>query len=247
MQEYLSRIGYSGDGAHTVENLSRLLRCHLETVPFENLDFWKNPRPMSLKQEDLYHKVVRRRRGGVCFELNGIFSWLLNEMGYDTYPILVRIMMGPPPNPISHQGNIVRLNGKRYYCDVGFGGPGPKGVVCLDDPEIQNVDGCQVRVEWEGIHCTILTNHSGQWRPLMMCIDHPFQTVDFSILLYFFTTNPESHFVRDRVVNLCLPNGSMALTGNHLTIHSGGQVTERDLASEEEATQVLKEKFGLVV
>ena len=69
MEQYLARIGYTGDRTPSLENLTRLVRCHLETVPFENLSFWHNPCQMPLDVPALYDKVVTRRRGGVCCEL----------------------------------------------------------------------------------------------------------------------------------------------------------------------------------
>ena len=124
MEQYLERIGYTGDRTPNLENLSRLVRCHLETVPFENLDCLHNPTVFSLNLEDLLDKVVTRRRGGVCCELNTLFNALLTYLGYNAYSIMVRITMRPGPRPITHQCVITVIDGKRYYCDVGFGGPG---------------------------------------------------------------------------------------------------------------------------
>lgn len=245
IEAYLNRIGYAGDRTATVENLRRLLRCHLETVPFENLDFYNNPREISLNPKDLYDKIVTRRRGGVCFELNGLFCSLLEELGYDCYPVSVRVVIPHAPSAISHQGIVVRLEGEKYYCDVGFGGPGPKGLVAMDESGVQSIAGEDFRVEHSGIHCTILSRHADAWVPVLSFVDVASDNADFPILLYYFTANPESHFVRNRVVNLCLPDGSLALTGNRLTIRRGGQTVQQILESEEAVTQTLKKEFGI--
>lgn len=246
MQAYLQRIGYHGDRALTYENLAELIRCHLETVPFENLDFWHNPRELSLKQEDLYEKIVLRRRGGVCFELNGLFCWLLREFGFEVYPVCVRVLLGPAPNPLSHQGNIVVLDGRKYYCDVGFGGPGPKGVVALEDGGIYTIGGGRFRVEWDDVCFTIQSLHKDEWMPLLRGIDLPANTGDFSILLYYFTNHPASHFVRNRVINLCLPDGFLALTNNTLTGKQGDTPIAREVP-EAEIPSLLRESFGLTL
>ncbi len=248
MQQYLQRIGYSGDGQCNPANLSRLLRAHLETVPFENLDFYHNPCQLPLDQDALYDKVVIRRRGGVCFELNSSFGWLLRQMGYETYPVLVRILiMGAGgPSPLSHMGNVVTLEGKRYYCDVGFGGPGPKGLVCLDDAEVQVINGESYRTEWRGIDCYIHKLTPDGWVPCLRTIHMDCNVMDFTILLYYFTSNPSSHFVNARVVNLCQPDGYLALSDNLFSGKRNGVSFHREVP-EEEIPALLASEFGLVL
>lgn len=242
---YMERIGYRGSLEPTVENLTNILRCHLETVPFENLSCYNNPRELSLKQEDLFDKVINQRRGGVCFELNGLFWGLLGELGYERYPVGVRIIIPQAPSAISHQGNVAVVDGAKYFCDVGFGGPGPKGLVNLETTEVQVIDGESFKVEQEGLYFTISRLYQGQWLPTLRFADVPFEAVDFPFLLFFFTANPKSRFVTNRMVNLCLSDGSAALSDNHLTIRRNGQVMEKDLQTEEEVTKALQEEFGL--
>ena len=242
---FMARIGYRGSLEPTAENLTRILRAHQESVPFENLSCYCNPRELSLKLEDLYDKVVVQRRGGICFELNGLFLWLLGALGYTRYAVAVRVVMPQPPSPISHQGNVVVVDGVKYFCDVGFGGPGPKGLVNLETAEIQVIDGASFRVEREGLQFTISRLHGDRWIPTLIFADVPFEPADFPVLLYFFSANPKSYFVANRIVNLCLPDGSAALTNDRLTIRRNGMVEEKVLGTEAEITQALQEVFGL--
>lgn len=248
IQKFLNRIQYEGGHTPNLENLSRLVRSHLETVPFENLDFYNNPKELSLKLEDVYNKVVVRNRGGVCFELNGLLHWALRELGYDRYPVSVRILMfGDESAPITHQGNIVVLDGQKYYCDVGFGGPGPKGVLHLDDRDIQRIDGDCFQVTKEGVQYHVFREHNGQWMPLLIFADIPSDVRDFEILLYYFTVNPASYFVTQRIVNLCTPKGSLALTNSTFTKRENESVVRRELVSEQEVAQILESEFGLIL
>lgn len=246
MEQYLARIGYTGDRTPSVENLSRLVRCHLETVPFENLDCLHNPTVFSLKIEDLVDKVVTRRRGGVCCELNTLFNHLLTYLGYEAYSIMVRITMRPGPAPVSHQCVIVVLDGKKYYCDVGFGGPGPKGLVCLDTEEVQNVFGEEYTARWEGVICIISKNMDGQWNPLLQLIDTPGNEMDFTVILTFCCGHPGGHFVQQRSINLCHPDGGFsAIMDNTFYGMKDGEKFSREV-SDEELTELLRTEFGLV-
>jgi len=248
IQRFFDRIGYTGGTERTAENLQQLIRCHLEAVPFENLDYYNSPKEGSLRPEDLYDKVVTRRRGGICFELNGLFYWLLKELGYECYPLGVRIMMrGDGPAPITHQGNIAIIDGKKYYCDVGFGGPGPKGLLSLEEEGIQIIDKEPFQVVKDGIHYKVLRRHEDQMVPVLGFADVAFDPADFPMMLFFMTVNPQSYFVIGRMINLCCPDGYLALTGNEFTSKHGDEVVRKVLESEEEVRLVLEKEFGLVV
>src|SRR5512132_3659500 len=80
---YLDRIGYDGPHTPDAETLRRLARAHLLAIPFENLDIVPLGRPIRLEPDALFDKIVRRRRGGFCYEVNGLFALLLRELGYD--------------------------------------------------------------------------------------------------------------------------------------------------------------------
>ena len=68
-QAYLERIRYNGPMEPTREALFALQRAHLYAVPYENLDILAG-KPLSLSEDALFDKIVTRKRGGYCFELN---------------------------------------------------------------------------------------------------------------------------------------------------------------------------------
>lgn len=258
VEKYLKRINYQGSCVPDLQNLQMLIRAHLETVPFENLDFVGNGRELSLDLLELYQKIVENRRGGVCFELNGLFGWLLKQLGYECYFVGVRVQWHfPVIRPLSHQGIIVEAEGKRCYCDVGFGGPGPKGILDLESSEVQDIEHEEFRVikEKGGGYCgpgygNILTYRiqrmeKGGWQDILVFDDVPMHPDDFRILCHYYTNSSQSRFMDERVINLCQPQGSLALTGNIFTSRKKGQEPERKELSESEILPVLESRFGI--
>jgi N-hydroxyarylamine O-acetyltransferase len=114
--DYLARIG-----ARDTDALPVLMARHLEAVPFENLSVHERD-AVPLEDAALVGKVVDRRRGGFCYELNGAFAWLLGELGYDVTRCSARVATDDGFSyPGDHMALVVRAGGRRLLVDVGFG------------------------------------------------------------------------------------------------------------------------------
>ena len=117
---YLARMGYTGPREPTPETLRRLHRAHVLAVPFENLDIHLG-HPIVLAIPSLYEKIVRRRRGGFCCELNGLFGWLLGQLGFTVVILSARVFRdGQPGSEFDHLILRVELE-EDLIADVGFG------------------------------------------------------------------------------------------------------------------------------
>ena len=90
LEAYLKRINYSGDLTPSITILKQLQKTHLLNVPFENLDIHYG-HPIELDLDKIYHKIVVRKRGGFCYELNGLFQNMLNIIGFDSKIISARV------------------------------------------------------------------------------------------------------------------------------------------------------------
>src|SRR5687768_1153820 len=121
---YLMRIAYSEPIKPDVQTLRGLQLAHMLHVPFENLDIGLG-RPIRLSEEALWDKIVIQKRGGFCYELNGLFAWLLKEIGFDVTYLNARVynQKGELGIDYDHLALLVGIPGQstRWLTDVGFG------------------------------------------------------------------------------------------------------------------------------
>lgn len=118
---YLKRIGYSGSLDANLETLEALVWAHLQRVPFENFDVHLG-REIKLDAESLFSKIVRRKRGGYCYELNGLFALLLRDLGFQVDLLSARVYrQGKSGQQFDHMALRVHIDGRQYLADVGFG------------------------------------------------------------------------------------------------------------------------------
>ena len=121
LSAYLDRIAFSRDPRPDRATLEALMRAHLMAIPFENLD-QQLGRPVTTDLNAAYEKIVERRRGGWCFELNGLFGWALAEIGFEVHSLAAFVDRDPAaPRPASHKCLLVEC-GEPLLVDVGFGG-----------------------------------------------------------------------------------------------------------------------------
>ncbi|MDO5401101.1 MAG: arylamine N-acetyltransferase [Eubacteriales bacterium] len=253
---YLRRIGMEGPLEPTAENLLRLTRAHLEAVPFENLEVCLEGREPDLSPEGLYRKVVERRRGGWCFELNKLFYLLLTELGYRCRSVPARVIhLRTVIRPVTHRATLVTAGGRTWYCDVGFGGAGPKGAIAIDTDGEQTVFGDTFRVTpntgdytgWYPGEITISRLDGGRWEPVLCFRDTDvWQDQDFGTLSGYFAAHPHSPFKGKAVLYRCTPGGWISLVDRHLVRLDRGLRTEADLAPEQVQT-VISQEFGLTL
>src|SRR4051794_25411559 len=118
---YLRRIAYEETLVSSTPALLGLHVAHLMAVPFENLDIHRG-RPIVLDVDALYAKIVTRRRGGFCYELNSLFAALLREAGFTVSLLSAEVARddGSLSPPFDHLALLVETE-ERWLVDVGFG------------------------------------------------------------------------------------------------------------------------------
>jgi len=242
---YLDRIGAQRPGGLDEAALHVLHRAHLMTVPFENLSIHLNE-PISLAEGDLVSKIVTRRRGGFCYELNGAFALLLEALGAHVVRVAARVYgdgrLGPP---FDHLALIVRLRGGtgRWLADVGFGSHStyplrsdsrqeqddPAGLFSLADSKAGDVD--------------VLKDGQPQYR-----IERRERALaDFIPTCWWQQTSPASHFTQSTICSRLAEDGRISLSGRTLIRTSGGSRTEQHLPTDEAVLGAYREHFGIIL
>jgi N-hydroxyarylamine O-acetyltransferase len=265
---YLNRIGYRGTLEPSAATLHALQRAHLLAVPFENLDIGLG-RPIVLDQTALFDKIVGRRRGGFCYELNGLFAVLLRELGFEVTLVSAGVArangdFGPEydhltllvrsPSPVVHDplqeaaddGLPTTDNqlATTWLADVGFGDSfrAPLRLIAgLEQPQ----DGRAYRLDRDGERWTLWERAVAEWQPQYRFTVQPRAFAEYAGMCRYHQTSPESSFTRKRVCSLATPEGRLTLSDLQLIITTNGQRVERHLKGEEEFRLVLREQFGI--
>lgn len=242
---YLDRIGAARPQALDAAALRDLHRSHLMTVPFENLSIHLSE-PISLASADLLDKIVRRRRGGFCYELNGGFALLLQALGARVARVSARVYgdsgLGPP---FDHMALIVTPpdGGGRWLADVGFGSHATFPLR-LDDRAGQDDPGG--RFELAGApdgDLDMLRDGKPQYRLEL----RERSEADFVPTCWYQQTSPESHFRRSTICSRLTADGRISLSGRTVITTSGGDRTEAELTSDAAVLAAYRDLFGITL
>ena len=244
---YLDRIDYRGSIEPTADTLRALHRAQLLSVPFENLDIHL-ARPIRLDEEALSEKIVRRRRGGFCYELNGLFAGLLRGLGFRV--ILLNALIPETHNgcgmAIDHPILLVEL-AERWIVDVGFGDAYRLPLI-LDKRGEQTGTGATYRLSPDGEGAWKFWElENGVWEFHYAFTLHPCRLTDFEEACQYYETSPKSSFTQKRICSRATPDGHISLTDDRLITVRNGQEEERRLANEDDFAQSLKESFGITL
>ncbi len=246
---YLQRINYRGSRAPTADTLRALQVAHLLSVPFENLSIHAGE-PIVLEDEALFDKIVIRRRGGFCYELNGLFSALLRGLGFKVEMLSAGVAnaeegtFGPD---FDHMVLMVTL-GERWLADVGFGDSFLQPLL-LDYGREQTETRRAYKVVSDNDHLILMQRESnGEWNNQYRFNLQPFSYPDYAGMCHYHQTSPESHFTSGRICTRATPEGRITLSEMRLiTTDQKGVKQERLLKDEEEYNTTLREHFGIAM
>lgn len=243
---YLARIGCT-EKAPTAAYLAELQYAHLITVPYENLDILRAVR-ISLDENDLFDKIVTRRRGGYCFELNCLFGGLLRALGYTVCDYAARYLRGEQGIPMRRH-HVLRVGCEEgeFLADVGVGEPLPMQPVpyCTKE-EFTDSWGATYFFREDPVLGHVLCEHyKGSTRDVIGFHEELWCRPDYETISWWCESHPDSIFNKTRICSVRRhPHTRITLSDTTFRSFTENGVEEVTLA-EEEIPALLADSFKL--
>ncbi|MEZ0109435.1 N-hydroxyarylamine O-acetyltransferase [Catenulispora sp. EB89] len=242
---YLDRVGVTGPLKPDVDTLQLLHRAHVMTIPFENLSIHLDEE-ISLELDALVDKIVTRRRGGFCYELNGLFAALLEAVGFGVDRLAARTYsaeLGAFTNrPLDHLAlRVTDAAGGVWLADVGFGKHSELPLRYAERGEQRDPFGTFQLVESADGHLDVLLNGAPEYRvdPRTLAL------ADFEMGRWWQVTAPTSLFRRNLMCSLPTPDGRVTLTGRRLLVTDADGKRERVLKDDAAVLAAYRDLFGI--
>jgi N-hydroxyarylamine O-acetyltransferase len=249
IKSYLERINYRGSLAHTSEALRELQMAHLLTVPFENLSIHRKE-AIVLETEALYGKIVVRRRGGFCYEANGLFAALLRDLGFQVEMLAAEVARADGSFGLNfdHLALLVTINEQRWLADVGFGDSFREPLL-LDESGEQLQGRRAYKIVSENAKFFLKQrDKSEDWETQYRFTLQPYEFADFAGMCRYHQTSPQSHFTQKRICTRATEVGRITLSEmRFITTLENGERHEEALKNEDEYAAVLRERFGILL
>ncbi len=249
LDAYFARIRYAGSRAPTLPTLHALTAAHAQTIPFENLDVLLG-RGISLDAEAVFDKLVRRERGGYCFEQNGLLLQVLEAMGYRVVPRGARVRIDRPraDTPArTHMFLQVEIGGVRWLTDVGVGALSLTAAIRLDAEGEQATPHEPRRIIREDGRWFHQARLGTTWTDVYEFTYDEMPPIDREVANWFTSAHPGSHFKNRLIVARAAPDGGrMTLLNGELKVRGrDGRAEVRPVATAEALLAVLESEFGL--
>ncbi|MXO58357.1 arylamine N-acetyltransferase [Altererythrobacter salegens] len=244
LAEYLARIGHDGPVAADLATLQALHRAHVRAIPFEALDVQLGLVP-SMEIQAILDKLVRRRRGGWCYEMNGLFGWALQQIGFPVTRLSCGVMqhVGGEERAHTHLALLVEVDGAQWLADVGFGSSLSEPLPLAVARHAHLPFAVELSQPGEGIW-----RYTEYERPEGFSYDFLAGPADETLLAgkcLWQSTSPDSNFVQTFVAQRRVGESRVALRGKVLSEVGPGGSSSRELADADEFVTVLRETFGI--
>lgn len=245
VENYMKRISFQGEIQTNQRTLAALHRNHILNVPFENLDIHYG-RKIILDLNRIEQKVIANRRGGFCYELNGLFGALLSQLGYDVRLISARVYGKEKiGREFDHLILLVRLD-QDWLVDVGFGENFIEPIQIAVGKTQRDPTGVFKITTYDSTYLQLKSDMDGSgYSPKYLFSLAERQYEDFTEMCEYHQTSPETSFTQERLCTLATVYGRITLRDHALIETNNGLKTVTPIISEKEFTQILKDRFGI--
>ncbi len=201
---------------------------------------------MPLDPESLFDRIVVRRRGGYCFEQNGLMYELLRQLGFDVTMVLARVLHDPAAHPpLTHRFTMVAVDGERYLVDVGFGASGPPFAVRFDPSKPG--DGTYRIVEHEPGEFHLEIDKAGQYVSLYRFDLVRYGDADCELGHFYSHRHPDAAFVNNLVASRILAGEIRSLRNLELRVYRDNDEQVVAVTGGAHLRRMLAESFDLDV
>lgn len=246
-QAYLERLGWpAGPGPDPdLPGLTELHRLHMQRLPFENLDI-RLRRPLSLEPLTLLDKLLQRRRGGFCYELNYAFYLLLHSLGFRVSLLAGQVYQhGRLGLPYEHLLLGVEIDGQIWLADVGFGDSFRQPLRPDAGPQQEDGASYQAQSSGDGSYQLLQSNGARAAQPLYRFTLEA-QLLDSFIPMFLQQQiSPESHFTQKSICSLALPDGRVSLANDRLIRSQSGRRSVERVPDARHYRAGLENLFGI--
>lgn len=245
LEAYFNRIGYDGGTEISLDTLTQLHHAHFYAIPFENFDILLG-RGIDLDPLAVFNKLVLQKRGGYCFELNGLFLQAIKTIGFKARVLLARVHLTGTPSGRGHQISLVTLDHKDWIVDVGFGLNSPFRPIPVELDQPISEEGRTIRLAHGG-HFGILfqTLENDEWQDLYSFnLGYTFPS-DIAYGNHYTSTHPDSLFTNSRVAMIPFPGGGVTLLDQTLKVIKDGKENVKTLPDSPDYLDAVKTYFGI--
>lgn len=247
---YLDRIGYSDQVGAELGTLRALVAAHNRSIPFENLDPLLGVPVADLSAPALSDKLVHRRRGGYCYEHNGLLGYVLEELGFGVDRLAGRVVWMRDDDALpaqTHQLLAVEVPGEdgRFLVDVGFGGQTLTSPLRFEIGTEQPTRHEPYRIRRHGDGYVLEARIRDRWHALYLFDDRPQPQIDLEVGSWYVSTHPASVFVVGLTAALVTDDARWNLRGRNLAVHRADGTERIRFDTAAQVLDTLTERFGI--
>lgn len=247
---YLKRINIKEKIDVSYRTLKKLQNNHLRYIPYENIDSI-NGHMSSLEHKDLFNKIIIKNRGGICFELNGLYNWLLEKLGFQVVSYAGRFISNEEEVEMRrHRVIVVTIGDKKYLTDVGVNSESFRNPMLLQEEIVQFDGKNNYKLTIDKLYGWVLWQKkpNKEWQKIYGFTEEPQLDVDFIMPTFYCDYHPTSIINKFKKVSIFTDESNITIWGNNLKFYASGRVFKQiNIKSEEELREYLFKYFNIKV